>query len=155
VVTKALAKVPVYPPGVQSAVDYAHAVVASEVDAGHLVHLTCERFFRDIDEGAWEFRAELAEQAMNFAGSMPNIKGLEAGHALRLMPWQRLVFANLFGFVEPGTSTRRFRQRVVFVPRGNGKTTFAARLALYMTFMTGEGGAEGYAAASSFDKADT
>jgi phage terminase large subunit-like protein len=76
------------------------------------VHLACERFFRDIDEGTWEFRAELAERAMNFAGSMPNIKGLEAGHALRLMPWQRLVFANLFGFVEPGTSTRRFRQGV-------------------------------------------
>jgi phage terminase large subunit-like protein len=134
-------------------VDYADAVIAGRVDAVHPVHLTCERFFRDIDEGTWEFRPELAERAMNFAGSMPNIKGLEAGHALRLMPWQRLVFANLFGFVEPGTSTRRFRQGVVFVPRGNGKTTFAAPLALYMTFLCGEGGAEGYAAAVTRDQA--
>ena len=69
------------------------------------------------------------------------------------MPWQRLVFDNLFGFVEPGTSTRRFRQGVVFVPRGNGKTTFAAPLALYMTFMDNEGGAEGYAAAVTRDQA--
>jgi phage terminase large subunit-like protein len=63
------------------------------------------------------------------------------------MPWQRSVFANLFGFVERGTTTRRFRQAVVYVPRGNGKTTFAAPIALYLTFIEGEGGAEGYAAA--------
>ena len=47
----------------------------------------------------------------------------------------------------------RFRQGVVFVPRGNGKTTFAAPLALYMTFLCGEGGAEGYAAAVTRDQA--
>jgi hypothetical protein len=145
---RALRKVPEYPPGVQIAVDYADAVIAGTVDAGRLVHLACERFRRDREEGGpWEFRAELAERAMDFAGQMPNIKGPEAGHPLHLMSWQQLVFTNLFGFVEPGTSTRRFRQGVVFVPRGNGKTTFAAPLALYMTFMTGEGGAEGYAAA--------
>ena len=107
--TKALAKRPQYPPGVQSAVDYAADVVAGTVDAGHLVHLACERFRRDLDEDTWEFRPELAERAMDFAGQMPNIKGIEAGRPLRLMPWQRLVFTNLFGFVEPGTNTRRFR----------------------------------------------
>jgi phage terminase large subunit-like protein len=137
----ALRKAPLYPPGVQSAVDYSDDVIAGRVDAGRLVHLSCERFRRDIDERIWEFRDDLAERAMDFAGQMPNIKGPEAGHLLRLMPWQRLVFANLFGFVEPGTNTRRFRQGVVFVPRGNGKTTFAAPLALYMTFMDDEGGA--------------
>ena len=83
-------KPPAYPPGVQSAVDYADDVIAGRVDAGHLVHLACERFKRDRDEGTWEFRPELAERAMKFAGSMPNSKGLEAGKALRLMPWQRL-----------------------------------------------------------------
>jgi hypothetical protein len=115
---KAIAKRPLYPPGVQSAVDYADAVIAGTVDAGRLVHLACERFSRDRADHTWEFRADLAERAMDFAGQMPNIKGKEAGYPLRLMPWQRLVFANLFGFVEPGTSTRRFRQGVVFVPRG-------------------------------------
>jgi hypothetical protein len=79
------------------------------------------------DERTWEFRDDLAERAMDFAGQMPNIKGKEAGYPLRLMPWQRLVFANLFGFVEPGTSTRRFRQGVVFVPRGNVSPTVGTR----------------------------
>jgi phage terminase large subunit-like protein len=69
------------------------------------------------------------------------------------MPWQRLVFSNLFGFVEYGTTTRRFRQGVIYVPRGNGKTSIAAPLALYLSFRDGEGGAEGYAAAVTRDQA--
>ena len=65
---------------------------------------TCARFLRDLEaapagQGSWEFRPELADRAMIFAGLVPNIKGSEAGRPLRLMSWQRLVFANLFGFV--------------------------------------------------------
>ena len=52
-----------------------------------------------------------------------------------------------------GTSTRRFRQGCVFVPKGNGKTTVAAPLGLYLTFGEGEGGAEGYTGAVSRDQA--
>src|SRR5215211_3100947 len=145
-------------PGVAEAIDYAEAVVAGTVPAGRLARLACGRFLRDkvaADGGAgpWGFEPDLVEAALLFAGQMPNIKGPEAGRPLRLMPWQKLVFANLFGFVERGTATRRFRQGVVFVPRGNGKTTLAAPIALYLTFVEGEGGAEGYAAAVTRDQA--
>ena len=84
---------------------------------------------------------------------MSNIKGPVAGRPLRLMPWQRLVFANLLGFVERGTTTRRFRQAVIFVPRGDGKTSIAAPLARYLSFLDGEGGAEGQAAVVTRDQA--
>src|SRR5919107_3366169 len=145
-------------PGVAEAVAYAEAVVAGTVPAGRLARLACERFLRDkaaADAGAgpWGFEPELVEAALLFAGQMPNIKGPEAERPLRLMAWQRFVFANLFGFVERGTATRRFRQAVIYVPRGNGKTTLAAPLALYLTFVEGEGGAEGYAAAVTRDQA--
>src|SRR5918993_4694498 len=145
-------------PGVADAVAYAEAVVAGTVPAGRLARLACERFLRDkaaADAGAgpWGFDPGLVEAALLFAGQMPNIKGPEAGRPLRLMPWQRFVFANLFGFVERGSSTRRFRQAVVYVPRGNGKTTLAAPIGLYLTFVEGEGGAEGYAAAVTRDQA--
>ena len=39
------------------------------------------------------------------------------------------------------------------MPRGNGKTTLAAPIGLYLTFVEGEGGAEGYAAAVTRDQA--
>src|SRR3712207_7525988 len=120
-------------PGVAEAIGYAEAVVAARMPAGRLARLACERFLRDraaADAGAgpWGFEPDLVEAALLFAGQMPNIKGPEAGRPLRLMPWQKLVFANLFGFVERGTTTRRFRQAVVYVPRGNGKDRKSTRL---------------------------
>ncbi len=147
-----------YPAGVASAVTYAQDVLAGVSAACRLVHRTCARFLSDLEaaeagQGPWAFRPDLAERAMIFAGLMPNIKGPEAGRPLRLMPWQRLVFANLFGFVERDTTARRFRQAVIYVPRGNGKTSIAAPLALYLSFLDGEGGAEGYAAAVTRDQA--
>src|SRR3954465_15463870 len=149
---------PEHSAGVAEAVAYAEAVLGGAIPAGRLTLLACDRFLRDkaaaeAGDSAWEFRPDLVEAALLFAGQMPNIKGPEAGQPLRLMAWQKLVFANLFGFVERGTPTRRFRQAVVFVPRGNGKTTLAAPIALYLTFVEGEGGAEGYAAAVTRDQA--
>nr|WP_254452320.1 terminase TerL endonuclease subunit [Roseicella sp. DB1501] len=90
---------------------------------------------------------------MRFASLLENIKGPQAGKPLSLLPWQKFVFANIFGWVERGTETRRFRSATVWVPRGNGKTTVAAPIALYLTFVEGEGGAEGYAAAVTRDQA--
>ncbi|MDJ0391067.1 terminase large subunit [Roseomonas sp. E05] len=154
-----MARTPPEPcPGVAAAVAYALAVAGGEVPACRYVQQAAARFLSDKaaaerGEGPWAFRPELAEAAMLFAAQLPNIKGPEAGRPLRLMPWQRFVFASLFGFVERGTTTRRFRQAVVYVPRGNGKTTFAAPIALYLTFIEGEGGAEGYAAAVTRDQA--
>jgi phage terminase large subunit-like protein len=101
----------------------------------------------------WKFDPERADRAMRFAGLLPNIKGPLAGQRIKLMDWQCFVFANLFGFISRETGARRFRQGVVFCPRGSGKTTFAAPIALYCTFMDGEGGAEGYAAAVTRDQA--
>jgi phage terminase large subunit-like protein len=147
-----------FSPQVAEVFSYAEGVDTGRIIACRLVQLACRRFLDDYAEaihgrGPWDFRAELVDRAMLFAGLLPNIKGPEAGLPLRLMAWQRFVFANLFGFVERGTTTRRFRQGVIFVPRGNGKTSFAAPMALYVTFMEGEGGAEGYAAAVTRDQA--
>jgi len=123
-----------------------------------LARLAAQRFIRDHDaairgDGQWAFDSDLAEGAMVFASALPNIKGPEANMPLRLMDWQRFVYANVFGFVERERHVRRFRQGTVWVPRGNGKTTVAAPIALAMTFIEEEGGAEGYAAAVTRDQA--
>ncbi len=141
-----------YPPGVRGAIKYAEDVAGERIDACEFVHQACERFLRDLSlaeagGGLWDYRPHKAEAPMMLAGWLPNIKGPRAGKPLELMDWQRFVYANVFGFYERGTEARRFRQAVVFVPRGNGKTTFAAPIVLYMTFAEQEGGAEGYAAA--------
>ena len=72
---------------------------------------------------------------------------------LELMAWQRWCSINLTGFVERETGLRRFRQASIWVPRGNGKSTWVAPLALHFAFADGEGGAEAYAAAVTRDQA--
>lgn len=143
---------------VQDALAYAQRTADDPGAASQHARLACDRFIRDYQEARkrdtqWEFRPDLAGRAMLFTSQMPNIKGPMAGKPLVMMDWQKLVFANVFGFVERGTLTRRFRQGVVYVPKGNGKTTISAPLSLYMTFLENEGGAEGYAAAVTRDQA--
>src|ERR1700757_234421 len=145
-------------PGVTAAIRYAEAIDAGQrTVCGHVI-AACRRFLTDYDAalsgaGLWDFDPKKAETAMWFAGQLPNIKGPAAGTPLVLMDWQQFVFANLFGFVARDGGARRFRQGVVYIPRGNGKTTIAAPIALFLTFADGEGGAEGYAAAVTRDQA--
>lgn len=140
------------------AIAYADRMAARPELASIHARLAAERFLADLDaakhDGSqWQFREELATRAMIFASQMPNIKGPEANKPIRLMDWQKLVYANLFGFIDRKTGLRRFQRAAVFVPKGNGKTTISAPLAMYLTFGVGEGGAEGYAAAVTRDQA--
>jgi phage terminase large subunit-like protein len=139
-------------PGVARGWHYAASVVLGDIPAGEFVILACKRFFRDIERGKWQFRPALAERAIVFGELLPNIKGPLAGKPMSLLDWQAFIWANVFGFTDD-KGNRRFRQGVVYVPRGNGKTTVAAPLAAYMCFVEGEGGAEGYAAAVTSDQA--
>lgn len=139
------------------AVEFARRL-ADDAGACETARKAAVRFNRELADAnagnsAWQFDTALANRAMLFASMLPNIKGPEADRPIRLMDWQRFVYANLFGFVEAGTQSRRFRQAFVAVPRGNGKTTIVAPAALYCTFMQREGGAEGYAAAVTRDQA--
>jgi phage terminase large subunit-like protein len=132
---------------------------ASDGRECRLVRVAAQRFVREYEaavrgDSLWAWDPQRAEGAMVFASHLPNIKGPEAGQPLRLMDWQRFVYANLFGFTErERPHVRRFRQGTVWVPRGNGKTTVAAPIALALTFIEEEGGAEGYAAAVTRDQA--
>ena len=143
---------------VDDALDYARGVADGAQPASRHARGACARFIRDHAEAQrkscrWSFDDDAAIRAMLFATQMPNIKGPEAGKNIILMPWQKFAYANIFGFKERETGARRFRQGVVFVPKGNGKTTISAPLAMYMTFGEDEGGAEGYAAAVTRDQA--
>lgn len=143
---------------VQRGVSYARNVITGRIPACRYVRLAAERFERDLalaesGRGRWRFDQALAEMPIEFAGNLRNYKGPLAGQLIEIMPWQAFLLINLFGFVDRATGYRRFRQAVIFVPKGNGKTALAAIIALYMTFAEGEGGAEGYSAAVNREQA--
>jgi phage terminase large subunit-like protein len=136
------------------ALKYPRDVVAGRVSTGKWVKLACERFLADLERAKdstspWVFSRERAMAPLVFVSLMINVKGPAAGEPIALLPFQAWIIASVFGFVDRTNGIRRFRQASVWEPKGQGKTTIAAALALFLTFTEGEGGAEGYSAAVS------
>lgn len=79
-----------------------------------------------------------------------------AGTPFLLERWERAIVANLFGWVledAKGRTVRRYRECLLYVPRKNGKTAFAAALVLVLLFFDGEPGAQVYSAAADREQA--
>lgn len=103
--------------------------------------------------GDYWFDDEAATKACRFFGHLRHMKGGLAGKPFALQPWQRDdIVRPMFGCKRPD-GTRRYRIAYLEIPRGGGKSTLAAGLALYLLFCDGESGAEVYSVASDRDQA--
>jgi phage terminase large subunit-like protein len=145
-------------PNVAEGFQYARDVIAGRIDACRDVRQACERHERDLlasADASWPYRFEAAraERALRAMQLFREVKGPRAGLKLRLAPWQRFIYASIFGWIEKASGFRRFQYAFVAVPRGNGKSTAAAPIALYMLALDHEGGAEVYAAAVTREQA--
>ncbi len=81
--------------------------------------------------GQSEWNPATAKHAIQFIeGLCKFTEGSWAGKPFVLLPWQRALVANLYGWIKPD-GTRRYRQAHILVPRKAGKTELAAALALY------------------------
>ncbi len=99
------------------------------------------------------FDEQAAEMAVRFFERLlVHVKGEWAGEPFLLLPWQREIIRDLFGWKRPD-GLRRYRNAYIEVPRKNGKSNLAAGIALYLLFMDDEPGAEIYSAAADRDQA--
>jgi phage terminase large subunit-like protein len=145
-------------PNVAEALQYVRDVLTERLPACQWVRLACERHDRDVAriESAdypYTFDARKAERALRAIQMFREIRGPRAGKRFRFGPWQKFLVGSMFGWVSKETGQRRFRYVFLAVPRGNGKSSLAATIALYMLALDGEGGAEVYAAAVTRDQA--
>lgn len=137
----------------QKAVGYANRVTIDIEPACVFVQSAVRRFFDDFKNEKFYLDWAAADRVMRFVEMMPHVKGPEAGKNIILEPWQAFIFLNIFGWKRKSDGFRRFRKVYTEVPRGNGKSTLVAPVALYMMAADGEGGAEVYSAATSRDQA--
>ena len=108
--------------------------------------------FETAAEGEW-FDYEAAARAIGFVeAACTHVKGVLGGQLIHLEDWQKAVFGNLMGW-KRADGTRRYRESIVFIPRGNSKTTMAAALVLLFLFCDDEPGAELYSSASEREQA--
>lgn len=126
-------------------------VVTSEKIRRTYKHLVAK--MHDPDS-AYVYDDDKANFAIDFIQTFcKHSKGKWGGKPLVLELWQKAATAALFGFVDKRTGLREYRQMVLIVARKNGKSTWAAGMALYLLVADGEAGPEIYSAATKRDQA--
>lgn len=93
-----------------------------------------------------------ATRAVEFIERLHFFDGVFAGHAFKLQRWQRRIVRYIFGW-KRADGSRLIRRVYLEVPRKNGKSTFAAAVALLLAFEDDEPGAQVYFAAADKDQA--
>lgn len=102
--------------------------------------------------GAWFDAAAAAAAVAFFRTYLRHTEAEWWGRPFQLSPWQERIVRTVFGW-KRGDGTRLVRTLYLEVPRKNGKTEFAAGLALLMLVADGEPGGQGYSMARDIDQA--
>lgn len=132
---------------------YAAGVRDGSIPSCEMVRLAVERWYSDWERTDLYFCERDFNRFVRFSRMLKHYKGELAGQYIRLEDWQLFIAANIFGWKVRATGLRRYTYADVYVPRKNGKTTFAAIIALYMLLFDGEAAAEVYAAAVDKEQA--
>lgn len=143
--------------GQDPASTYARDVVAGHVPAGQWHRKACERHLRDLataEAQGLRWEPWRALRVVLVARLCRHFKGRAwAGRPVELEPWELFIIGSIFGWVRASTGYRRFVDAFIEVPRGQGKSTLAAVIVLFMTFFDGEPGADSYCYATKKEQA--
>lgn len=136
---------------------YANGVLDGSVVACDKVKQACRRFIADLERSAdpsypWTFDEERAARPVDFIERfLAPTKG--DYDRMQLMDWQCFVECNLYGWVDKTTRLRRFREALILVGTGNGKSTLLAGNATFGACKDDERGADIYLLANSKEQA--
>lgn len=139
--------------------EYIDGVLDGSVVSGRLVKLAVKRHVADLKDAhtrGWKFDRDIATRAILFFPlCCRHTLGGWDGAPFDLSPWQKFVVWVLFGWRNIQTGYRRFRKAYMSLARKNGKTTWAAALALLCMFRDEpfEPGAQVFCAATKEDQA--
>lgn len=136
---------------------FAEDVLAGKIISGKKRKQACKRFLDDLEKSGqkdypWRFDIKKACRPIEFMERfLVPTKG--DYDKMVLQPWQCFVESNLYGWVDKKTGYRRFREGLILVASGNGKSTMVVGNAVYMLTVDGERGAEVYCLANSREQA--
>lgn len=115
-----------------------------------------DRFFRDLDNPEYEidhtgpaFCIGIIESTICHQQG-ERIDGTPLrGEPFLLLPFHKFIIYNLIGFKLAGTNIVRFHEALIFIPRKNIKTSFAASLAWALSLWYRKSGAKTYITAAA------
>ena len=138
------------------AIKYAESVLSGKILACKWVHLACQRFLDDLENGhkrGLYFSEAAANYAFEFFSHLKLWKGKEyKGKEFVLAPHFQFILSNIMGW-QREDGTRRFRTAYIEVARKSAKSSFAGGLGAYFLTSDNEPGAEVYCAAVKRDQA--
>ena len=140
------------------AFQFADDVISGKIVSGKRRKQACERFIDELRQSysepdyPWEFNIEKAYRPIDFIERFL-VPTKSVYNKMTLLPWQHFVEANLYGWISRKTGYRRFREGIIIVGQGNGKSTMIAGNAAYGLTKDGERGAEIYCLANSREQA--
>ena len=140
---------------------YVDDVLQGRVTHGKVLRDVCARHKADLETGYWRLEPDHVNRVVRFAELLPVIQGRyavrdpETGERSRitLLPWQCFYLGSIFGWRDPETGNRRYRQAFLSISRKSGKTMLGAITGLYVFCVEDHLGAEIYSVAGGKDQA--
>ena len=138
------------------ALGYAEGIRDGKIVANVERKQCAERFFRDLENPDYEMDSKGPEFCIGIIEKTLCHQQGEAldgtpmrGKPFILQPWQIFVIYNLIGFKIKGTDIVKYHEALIFIPRKNSKTSFAAALAWALSLWYRRSGAKTYVSSAA------
>lgn len=133
--------------------EYYQQIRDGRVTVGRWIRLAYEKIIKELEDKLYFYDQKKAARAIDFIQTFcRHHEGKLAPRLLTLELWQKAIVAVLFGIVD-GSGRRQYHEGLIITGKKQGKTLFAAGIAEYMTFASGEYGAEIYFTATKLPQA--
>lgn len=136
--------------------EYANSIREGRKAACEYLRKGVDRFFRDLENPAYELDHKGPEFVIGIIEKTichqqgERIDGTPLrGKPFLLEPFHKFIVYNLLGFKLRGTDIVRFHEALIFIPRKNIKTSFAAALAWALSLWYRKSGAKTYITAAA------
>ena len=131
--------------------EYCEAIRSGEKVACKENRQSVERFFSDLERAEFDFKPKDAEFVIQIIEKTICHQQGEAldgtplrGKPFLLQPFHKFIIYNLLGFHNAGTDVKRFHEALIYIPRKNIKTSFAAALAWALSLLYRRSGSKTY-----------
>ena len=140
--------------------EYVDAILSGRKIACPELVQACQRYKDDSENTNYEFRSADADFVINLIEKTFTHKQGERldgsplrGEPFLLEPFHKFIILNLLGFYKAGTNIRKYNEAMIYIPRKNIKTTFAAALAYALGILERKSGSTIYIVAASMKQA--
>lgn len=143
-------------PNYDIVLDYVFKVANGEVNVNKRQVLGCKRFLKMIDDERYLFDPAPAEKIIkiiettfvHYQGEDLSGKPMK-GRPFLLQPFHKYIIYAIMGLYHKGTILRVHKEALIFLPRKNVKTSFAAALAWALSLYYRKSGAKCYIASAA------